>query len=965
MPEQKAYIGIDIGSASLKMVVLDSAKKLIGSDYILTDGEPFELIRCRIKDLIHSIPVEIKAVAATGTGKNFLRRVSGMDTLGEVVAVARGVSLFNKDINTVIEIGGQDSKLLMFSDKDARYTDRPFNFYMNESCAAGTGLFMQQVSAQIGVPLEAFDHLCTRSSNLISIAGRCAAIIKTNIVHGIQEGNTLEDTIAGLCYSLARNFLHGVVRGRVIDTPVAFIGGVAAIQGMVEAFRSLLKLNREDFIVPRHYLLMGAIGAALFAMDGPSNKAIYMDKLLDNIDDELRADKVRAGHLRPLKQVRKSMVLKTGCNIKNDACDSIYIGIDSGSSALKIVAIDNQGRIYDYFYELSKGLPKQTLERGLSWICSKLNTFDHIKGSAATGSGRYLVDHFIGVDILPNEIFSLFTAVKDLYPEIDTIFEIGGQDSKLIILNHETISYFDLNKVCSAGTGSFLQELSNKLGITKFEEFDALAFKSKQPADYNFRCTVFIESALIHYQQQGVPKEDLIAGLAYSIARNYLRHVVKGKKLGEKIGFFGGVALYNSVISAFEDILNAKILVPKEHAILGAYGAALLAKEALESGRYQKTCFLSRKGKNAVSLIHSTPDFRSKQRLFSIKAKHLHYPDLFKEREGYLLNGSFEDAKDGKRRIGIPRALLFYEYFPLWKGFFSALGYQFVPSLFTNERFRTVSSISHGFDACMPIKLLFSHIEYLISQSVDYIFIPSIVDFLDLSDKDQCKSYYCPYIQTISYLVQNLLQYPMIIPSINRLRDPNGFSKEMFRIGAELGHGQQEIDSALRFAIGCQNDFYKKCDQRGQTLLKELQDIKMIPVVILSRPYITHDSILNLDLLDNLRNLDILPIPMDFLPIKEQRLATYWRSLVWRYNQDCIRVIDYIKRQSEIYSILLTCYGCGPDAFFLNFLEDIMEDRPHLTLEFDEHTFSAGMITRCEAFADLLRKTKKPYPKTA
>ncbi|MFU8796779.1 MAG: acyl-CoA dehydratase activase-related protein [Dehalococcoidia bacterium] len=659
----------------------------------------------------------------------------------------------------------------------------------------------------------------------------------------------------------------------------------------------------------------------------------------------------------------------------------VYLGIDVGAVSTDIVVLDENKRQLAAKYLMTEGDPIGSVKKGLADIGRELEETVEVQAVVTTGSARYFAGDFVGADAVVNEITAQARATTHIDKTVDTIFEIGGQDSKYIRLKNGAVVDFEMNKVCAAGTGSFLQEQADRLDVSIEEEFSRLALSSKAPVDLGTRCTVFMESDLVHYQQAGSPKVDLLAGLSYSIANNYIEKVVGNKKIGERVYFQGGVAGNKSVVAAFESILGKKVTVPQSYNVTGAIGAALIAMEKgvrdggsgfvgfdLVDREYDVTSFECQHCSNhcQIKRISVGGEFKSfhggicdryEQKEGNAIGRAL--PDLFKEREEMLMRYYREDGFTASSPvIGIPRMLMFFEHFPLWAAFFGELGVRVVLSDKTNKRLIHRGLREVLAEACYPVKVAHGHVADLIEKGVDRIFLPSVIDLEKESD-DVDRSYNCPLIQGIPFMLKPAFKdkATIISPSIFMARGKENLKKQMERMGRGLGYETAKIDSAVTAALIAQDEFARVRQERGQEILKALSKDNEA-VVVVGKPYNIHDPGLNLNIAKKLRHLGLLAIPFDLLPLDTVKLPPHYSNLVWKNEQHLLRAAIIAKNNPSLNPVMITNYGCGPDAFFWKYLEETMEDDPYLLLEVDEHSGDAGMTTRVEAFLDTLGRPK-------
>ena len=566
-------LGIDIGSLTIKVALLDG-DEIVSWRYLPSQGVPLLVVRSTLDELFHDIPPErIRNISVTGSGGRLIGELLSVRYINELVAQTRAVERFYPAARSVIEIGGQDSKLLVLEERDERLV--LVDFALNTQCAAGTGSFLEQQATRLGTTIEGFSELASRAKEAPYIAGRCAVFAKSDIVHLQQVGTQLPEILRGLCLALARNFCSDVARGKRFSKPIIFQGGVSMNQGMVSAFETVLDLNPGELIIPEHQVLMPAIGAALSVNehDGDGfNWEAARARLVKAASQEAKVER----HCNRL-EARKAFPVQEPVSIL-DVSTPGFLGIDVGSISTKAVAIDKEGRLLAKVYRWTGGDPLGATKACLRVLAERVGEWLEVCGVGVTGSGRDLVSWYVGADVVKNEITSQYRAATAIDPKVDTVFEIGGQDSKYIRLDDGVVVDFALNKACAAGTGSFLEEQADRLGISVEELADA-AFSTSRPVQLGERCTVFMESDLIHHQQRGAAKVDLAAGLAYSIAINYLNRVVGDKPIGKRVFFQGGVAGNRAVRAAFENILGKSVAVPPHFEVTGALGAALIARE--------------------------------------------------------------------------------------------------------------------------------------------------------------------------------------------------------------------------------------------------------------------------------------------------------------------------------------------------------------------------------------------------
>ncbi len=973
----EGIVGIDLGSVSVKTVTLGADGNIISSGYKRHYGQALAAALEFLDALPDGTPLVV-----TGSAGKLLASILDVTHVNEVVALSAAAGRYYPRVRTVIEMGGEDSKLLVM--ENGRLKD----FSMNSACAAGTGSFLDQQAERLNIKIEdEFGELALKSLNPPRIAGRCSVFAKSDMIHLQQLATPDYDIVAGLCFAVARNFKSAIGRGKKMLPQVMFAGGVAANAGMVRAFREVMEAG-EDLVVPEHFSVLTAAGAALYARAKGEIRAFHG---ADKVRAHLKVSRYSGKGLAPLladeKFLIRSSPLSEVHNIEGDKKIDAYLGVDIGSISTNVVVIDKEKRVLSKRYLMTAGRPLEAVRRGLREVGAEMGDRIAIRGAGTTGSGRYMIADFIGADIVKNEITAQATAAADIDPSVDTIFEIGGQDSKFISLRDGVVVDFEMNKVCAAGTGSFLEEQAEKLDINIKNQFGEMSLSSRCPISLGERCTVFMESAVVSHQQKGAPKEDLVAGLGYSIVYNYLNRVVGDKKVGDRIFFQGGVAFNKGVAAAFESVTGKPITVPPHHDVTGAIGMALIAKKhAGQTGlkvsgfkgfdlgerNYSVKSFDCKGCSNQCEIRQVTIE-GEKDRLFygsrcekyDVKRKAAkdenRLPRLFAMREELLLKG-YSASRVAGPKIGIPYALFFHEQFPFWRTFLEGLGFTVILSDRSNKSTIRRGLEAVGAESCFPIKMAHGHILDLIDKGVERIFLPSFINLAQ--DGGKTRGLACPYVQTIPYLAAAAITgLKLIAPSIDFGHGAGEMAKELKAAFSDYGIGMGRIRSALEAGRNAQEGFYESAREAGAEFLGSLGE-EGRAIVIISRPYNGCDGGLNLDLPEKLRNLGVAAVPLDFLGLGDIDISRDWPNMYWRSGQRILQGAEIVREDKRLNALYITNYGCGPDSFLTKYFKEVMGEKPYLQLEVDEHSADAGAITRCEAFLDSIenvgmRKTER------
>ncbi len=982
------FIGIDIGSVSANTVVIDENRNILEEHYTRTKGQPLETTLSILSDVLTRIPMQrIKGAALTGSAGKLIAPLIGASFANEVIAQSKATEYFHPGVRTVIEMGGEDAKLILLAPDAASGRIRIEDFQMNSVCAAGTGSFLDQQATRLNLTIEEFGNLALKSQNPPRIAGRCSVFAKSDMIHLQQAATPDYDIVAGLCYAVARNFKSSIGKGKEFTRPVSFQGGVAANPGVRKAFKDVLELKDDEFIIPKYFLSMGAIGSVFNAIE--KGKGIGQFKGLKEFEYYIKFGRKKEKGLdsltRPERHPSQSDKTGywTGMDFKSAAKVPVYLGIDVGSTSTNVILIDKDMKLVSRRYLPTAGRPIEAVRQGLMEVGDECGDRVEVVGVGTTGSGRYLTGDFTGADIIRNEITAQATAAAVIDPTVDTIFEIGGQDSKYIALKDGVVVDFEMNKVCAAGTGSFLEEQAERIGIKIREEFSNLALGCTGPASMGERCTVFIESDMIHHQQKGAGKDELVAGLSYSIVHNYLNRVVGDRRIGNNIFFQGGTAANLAVVAAFEKVTGKKITVPENHDVTGAIGAAMLAMQEkdpnkptsfkgfdLSKKKYTLTSFECRDCSNICDIKKVVVEgdeplyYGSRCEKYDVRMaskKNNPMPNLYQEREKILFSSyKGKNPPEDAPAIGLPRILYMYEMYPFWKAFFNELGFKVILSAPTNREIIKQGVERIVAETCFPIKISHGHIQDLINKGAKRIFLPSIVN-LRPAKNGHTFTYHCPYVQTMPYLSESAFDFKglgieVLKPVLHFNKPEKVRKKEFYEFGTMLGRKKGEIDNALIAAEESQKSFYQRMQERGREALRDIEDITL---VIAGRPYNTMDNGINLELPQKLRDMGVLAIPFDMLPVDDVIDDTLAADMYWRSGQRILATARLVNANPNLYAIYLTNFGCGPDSFITHFFKDTAKGKPFLQLEIDEHSADAGAITRCEAFLDSLRNIRK------
>jgi predicted CoA-substrate-specific enzyme activase len=990
------YVGIDVGSVSLNCVLVNQERELVREfpyrrHFGRAEEEALAVLRGICKEYGEG---EILSVAFTGNhGKNLSEKLGAFYEF-ETISQVLGALFIKPDTRAIISMGGQDTALFQIKHRDRGWELEYFN--TNGPCASGTGSFIDQQAerlatalyergetsrTQIDTILEDFIHLGLQSKKPANVACRCTVFTKSDMIHLQNKGERLEDIIYGLHLGNARNYISTIVSTRVLEEPILFVGGLSLNALQVQAFRTYF----PGLLVPPHSTSTGALGVALKALETGKRRPLRPE-LLDAVSEG--GDLVLA--TAPGLVLRKTRWKDTGSLSNRPAASKIkvFLGIDIGSTTTKYALMKENREIIHKNYVPTQGKPIEVTQRLLKHILDDLGDRIEIVGTATTGSGRNVVGDFLNADVIIDEITAHARGAVEIDPTVDTIFEIGGQDSKYIFISDTHPLDFDMNKVCAAGTGSFLHELANKYGINIVGEFQEIALSSERPVKLTERCTVFMESDLVAYHQKGARRKDLFAGLCYAIVHNYLNRVVGKRKTGQRIMFLGGPSLNMGVVAAFENVLGREILVPAHREVLGAYGAAISVQERMRAESRQHSTFrglesavkdrmeYTSKTCHADSNCHNECklkiyDFDGRRSIWGgecgrydvIRLKGTKKENLF---EGWktvwhtYMEGVYDEVKDapllesdGRPTVGMIRALYGIQTSVLWAHFFDQLGYRLVLTPETNQSISKAGIETMVAETCYPVKVSHGHAKMLAGKT-QYFFLPTLIDMATPESSEM--GYYCPLVQSSSHMIQAALHLDrtfILNPTLHLKHDPDILARELFeQIRSRLEVTKKSVKEALRYALERQQHFLRDLHHRGRTVL-EGRRVEEPIIVVTGRPYNLYDERLNLRLGQNLSKIGLTALPMDFLDVSSVDLSEF-SSMYWGLGAQILRTALFLSRRPNCFGLHLTNFSCGADSFIEHFYKHIMGAKAFLILELDEHSAVAGVMTRLEAFKNVI-----------
>jgi predicted CoA-substrate-specific enzyme activase len=962
------YIGIDIGSASACVALLSEQGELIGKRYLLLKGASKENRQLLQRELRTMLPQDgVYQIAVSGSGSKML----GLPSVGEVAALAAGARYVTPSAASVMEIGGGSAKYVVDLQKDH------IQFALNDNCSAGTGSFFAAQMQRLGLPLEAYSDMVAKAKNIAPIAGRCSVFAKTDIIHSQQAGTSIEDILLGLCYAVVRNYRASVAGKLPLQKPVLLAGGTALNKGVVDAVKDIFKLDAGELTVLDESPVVTAIGTALLAK-GMGRKVDA--SALERIFEETAAPKSEASGLPPLQDPLTDIehLQQTQPFVPGE---EYCLGIDIGSTSTNLVLLSEKDEVVHFSYLRTKGNPRGAVAQGLEELKQRFGSDLKIRAAATTGSGRHYIGKLIGADTVQDEITAQAAAAAHFMPEVDTVMEIGGQDSKYISIADTLVRNFEMNKICAAGTGAFIEEQAAKLGIP-IEEFGKTALAAKTPAQLGDQCTVLIESNMGAHLADGASKEDIVAGLCHSIVSNYLGRVVGARPIGKQILLLGGVAYNPAIVAAFKERFGEQIKVGRYFHVNGAVGAALLAKSNIGES---KSTFKGLSCLDGDDIKESDAAGREAADDAVAKAPRL---SVF----------NHKNEKDpNKKTIGMPRALYIYNIFPVASAFFQQLGYNVILSDDSCEDTIRRAQSHARTEVCYPLKLAMGHVAQLLEVGIDYLFMPSLVSLED-QNPGAGANCACVYMHsapsTLAEAVNIQEQNVALIAPVLDLSE--GYEKvlpALYQSGLQLGHSDAECQTAMEQSAAAmpRRGAARKGGERGRDqsapeaqhsaagALRRAEaqaggkggrgafpptiDYKNSdkPIfVLISRGYCAKDPVLSLNLQGMMTERGYrLVVPKQLPGALEAANSQAREELYWPFASRAMLTAKSIAETPNLYAVYLTYHGCGPDTLVSHWIEDEMRSKPYLQIEVDEHSSNVGVITRLDAFINSVLSHKK------
>ncbi|MCR5793328.1 MAG: acyl-CoA dehydratase activase-related protein, partial [Lachnospiraceae bacterium] len=965
-------LGIDIGSTTVKIAILDNHNHILFSDYQRHYANIQETLASILKDAYKQLGDRKLAPVITGSGGLAISSQMGISFVQEVVAVATSLQDYAPQTDVAIELGGEDAKIIYF--------DGGIEQRMNGICAGGTGSFIDQMASLLRTDASGLNEYAKNYQAIYPIAARCGVFAKSDIQPLINEGATKEDLSASIFQAVVNQTISGLACGKPIRGNVAFLGGpLHFLTELKEAFIRTLKLTEDEIIAPEHSHLFAAVGAA---MNYESGKLFQMSELLEMLEHGIKIE-FEVKRLEPLfkdEEEYKEFTDKHNQNkvVKADIATyegNCYLGIDAGSTTTKVALVDEDGALLYSFYSNNNGSPLKTTIKAMKEIYSLLPDSATIVRSCSTGYGEALIKAALMLDEGEVETVAHYNAAAFFEPEVDCILDIGGQDMKCIKIKNNSVDKVQLNEACSSGCGSFIETFAKSLNY-EVADFAQVALFAQNPIDLGSRCTVFMNSKVKQAQKEGASVADISAGLAYSVIKNALLKVIKltdPKDLGTKIVVQGGTFYNDAVLRSFERISGCDAVRPDIAGIMGAFGAALIARkhyngqpstmltiDEIINLRFEtsmarckgctNSCLLTINkfsGDNASRRTSDNRTFISGNRCERGLGKEKNkdnIPNLYEYKNKRLFGYeplSAEKAYRGK--VGIPRVLNMYENYPFWYTFFTELGYQVVLSPASSRKIYELGIESIPSESeCYPAKLAHGHIMWLLNKGLKYIFYPC-VPYERKEVEGAGNHYNCPIVTSYGENIKNNVE-ELSSPDITYQNCFLSFESEAIITNrlvevfeTENKIPAAEIKEATHKAWKELEQVRKDVAKKGEETLAYLEETGKKGIVLAGRPYHI-DPEINHGIPELINSYGVAVLTEDSI----SHLAKTDRPTIvmdqWMYHSRLYAAASYVKGCDNLDIIQLNSFGCGLDAVTCDQVNDILtqSNKIYTVLKIDE-----------------------------
>ena len=991
--QKSLRMGIDVGSTTVKVVLLDQQDNYLYKKYIRHYANILDTVYTLLQEAQVGYENESVHVAITGSGGMAIADKVRIPFVQEVIAETKAIKALYPQTDVIIELGGEDAKVT--------YLGRTAEHRMNGSCAGGTGAFIDQMATLLQTDASGLNTLAMNADTMYPIAARCGVFAKTDVQALLNQGASHENIAKSVFQAIVNQTIAGLACGHKIEGNVAFLGGpLTFLSELRQCFCDTLALDEEHRIIPENGELFIALGAALM---NDECRQITVGELTNEIGALIGIPMEATDRVDPLFKNedelnefrnRHAKAVTPKADIK-EAVGPCYLGIDAGSTTLKVVLINANNEIIFSHYGPNHGKPLEKSQELIEQIYGLLPKGAYIAHSGVTGYGEAFLKRALGIDIGEVETIAHYRAAQFFCPDVSFILDIGGQDMKCTKVRNGYIEDIVLNEACSSGCGSFIDTFATSLRLP-IEQFAKEGLLAPMPIDLGSRCTVFMNSKVKQAQKEGATVPDIAAGLAYSVIKNALYKVLKvkdPKDLGDHIVVQGGTFYNEAVLRAFEKLMGVEVIRPDVSGLMGAYGMALLASEAAEELQNQHSTLLDMAGlkslqvstsmrncglcsNNCMLTINAFSDGRTyvtgnrcdRGAGDMIQEKHKPVPNMvdakLRRYFDYFLKKNIPEF-EGKLRIGIPRVLNIYEDFPFWFTFFHQLGCEVVLSNYTtkdqyNKAIDTIPSDT----ACYPAKAVHGHIRDLAEAQVDLIWYPCIQHGPKEFSRDN--NYHCPMVISYPELIRNNMQdvmgeTPFYAPFLP-LADKKSLVLALVKALKDLPFSKGEISDAVEVAWAeqekCKADYREMTKKTVSRLVAE-----QVPTIVLAgRPYHL-DSGINHGIPELITSLGMAVLTEDGVAplgyeIKHLRVVDQWS-----YHSRLYRAAEFVSRTEGFQIVELNSFGCGLDSIVADQVKDILsaKHKIHTLLKIDEGTNLGAVTIRLRSLQSVMERSMRKH----
>ena len=968
-------LGICLGASNIKAVELieNGGAVSVGATIIRNhESNP----RAVFSDLVRELKVESCDFAAI-TGRKFrdIIRASSItepEAIEHALRFTRRNSGITGDYTAVASLGAESFIVYVLNAEGMIATVETGN-----KCASGTGEFFLQQIGRMNISVDEAVRLATDSAPY-RVSGRCSVFCKSDCTHALNKGTPIGRVAAGLGRMMADKALE--LLDKVPEKRIIAVGGVTNNAVVMNVIRDSV----EKLLIPDNADVFEALGAAWFALKNKVAQSI-------NPADLFKPEKHSFSFLQPLSKGSELVDFKESHTAEARDGDECIVGLDVGSTTTKAVVLRmSDNAVVASVYLRTNGDPVGASRECYRALQQQLKEPVAIRGLATTGSGRHIAGLHAQTDAIINEIIAHATGAAYYDHEVDTIFEIGGQDAKYTYLTNAVPSDYAMNEACSAGTGSFLEESAKESLGLDYRQIATIALQGSKPPNFNDQCAAFISSDIKTAGHEGIAREDIVAGLVYSICMNYVNRVKGQRPIGRKIFMQGGVCYNRAVPLAMANLIERPIIVPPDPGLIGAFGVALELKNRIASGLAHPAAFnlqelaartieygapfVCKGGAekcdrgceiNKLIINGSTYPFGGACNKYYNLVHHLNYEaghlDFIKRRQELVFSAYREpSATSGKKRIGIPRSYLANTLFPLYHRFFSMLGLEVVLS----DAVDPAGIKRKRSSFCYPGEIAHGCFMNLLKKEPDAIFLPKVMGLDVEKSVNPGKQHQstCVLLQSEAYYLKSAFRD--LVQGVNILDPVIDFSEGyhlmepvFIDLGRQLGHPAGAARAAYRSALGAQRDFSSGLKRIGEEVLSELaRNPAMTAVVLFGRPYNAFAAEASMGIPTKFASRGTMIIPWDALPFEDEPCN---EDMCWAIGQNLLKAASFVKKHPQLFASFITNFSCGPDSFIVGYVRSIMKSKPSLTLELDSHTADAGINTRIEAFLDIVKRYRE------